>query len=89
MEGIPFSEIGALSPYGIIALGIISILRGWLVPKISHDARVADKDAQIDYLRKALDKRDEQFSTVIKNNELVAKTLEDIKRVATQREAAT
>ena len=35
---------------GLVTLGVLSIIRGWLVPISVHESRIADKDAQIERL---------------------------------------
>lgn len=76
---LAWSEIG---PMGVVTIFVFLIGFGYLLPRWIHVERIKDKDDQITYLRAILDKRDEQLVKVLENNELAARALEDLKRVA-------
>lgn len=40
-------------PWGLIGLFVVSIMRGWLIPRAVHDARVADLRQRADDFRAA------------------------------------
>ena len=44
-----------VSAEGLVALVVIAVLLGWLVPKRWHDRAMADKDATIEWQRKAIE----------------------------------
>lgn len=76
MEVLPYSD---LTPWGIVTVMVLMIAVGYLVPRWMHNQRMKDKDLTITYLQGALDKRDDQVGTLIKQNEVIIKLLEDIK----------
>jgi hypothetical protein len=45
---LPIAPIGAT---GILAVAILMLLRGTLIPRSVHEDRMRDKDTTIDYLR--------------------------------------
>jgi len=62
-------SIGAV---GLLALVVLMIFRGSLIPKSTIDARIADKDAQIEMWRaayeksqEALDLKDQQIDALL------------------------
>lgn len=53
LSTLPFAEVGAT---GILAIAVLMIFRGALIPRKVHEDRMKDKDQQIDYYRSALEK---------------------------------
>jgi hypothetical protein len=48
MDGLDVSALVATgSPWALIALGIVAILRGDIVPRKAHDAQISQRDAMI------------------------------------------
>jgi hypothetical protein len=80
-DGVNLTGLGDLGPVGVLTLVVLMILFGLLVPRWQHNQRIADKDKVNETLQKALDKRDEQVDKLIEGQELMARLLEDIKRV--------
>jgi len=64
----------------LVGACVLAVLFGYLIPR-----RTANREN--DYLRKALDKRDAQVDTLIKQNETVIALLEDIKAAGSRRVA--
>ncbi len=71
-----WESVGTLAltggPYGIIALCVVSIMRGWLIPRSVHEARVADLRQRAEDFRAAWeaerrvsDERQEQISILL------------------------
>lgn len=79
LEGVSIADAVDFGGWGVLAL---FVGLGFLIPRWTHNQRVADKDAQITYLREIVAKREEQLSTALSANEVVLKLLEDIKRAA-------
>lgn len=50
---LPYVPIGAT---GILGMTVLMLFRGALIPRRTHEDRMRDKDAQIDYYRTALDR---------------------------------
>lgn len=78
-EGVSVAELVDWGGWGIMAL---SVILGLLIPRWTHNQRMADKDAQISYLREIVDKRESQLELALSNSDVVIKLLEDIKRAA-------
>lgn len=73
--------VGQWGPTALLSLVFLSMLRGWIVPKATMDARVADAEARAEIWRQvaetrqaSLDKRD----TVIPAQLEVAKTMDHL-----------
>jgi len=75
-------ELGNYGPSSLVALFVIAIALGYLVPRWMHIQRIKDKDELIANLRKALDKRDEQFDKLIASVEVAVRTIEELKTQA-------
>lgn len=60
--------VGDIAWGTIVSFGILSIIRGWLVPRRVHEDRIADKDDQIQHLRTALGKSEEANAMLLKQN---------------------
>lgn len=54
LDGLPAELIGALGLGPLVALAVFYVLTGRLMPRSTHDQIVADKEAQIAYLRETL-----------------------------------
>lgn len=74
---------------GLVLLGLLSLLRGWLIPRSLHEDRIrdlkeqlAEKDKRAAVLEAALSKRDEQLAKSLDNNQIAANALEAIRREA-------
>lgn len=73
------AEIG---PWGLVTLFAVAVGLGWLIPRWTHNERIADYKEQNKLLREALKTRDDQFSQALQNNALVVQALEGIRREA-------
>lgn len=82
MDGLSILAWSEVGPVGIVTIFVFLIGFGFLIPRWVHTQRMKDKDDQITYLRAIVDKRDQQLVKVLENNELAARALEEIKRVA-------
>jgi hypothetical protein len=51
LDGLPAEFIGAVGPTALLGITVLFILGGRLIPRSTHDAIVASKDAEIAYLR--------------------------------------
>lgn len=69
-------------PWGLVSVFVMMVFLGGLVPRWIHNQRVKDRDEEIKLLRAMIDKRDEQFDKLVKQNELSIRLLEDIKAVS-------
>jgi hypothetical protein len=45
---------GQIGGNGLLFLGIIGLIRGWVITKFHHDEVVAEKDERIEYLERKL-----------------------------------
>lgn len=79
--------LGSYTPGALLGITILLVLFGGLVPRWIHIQRIKDKDELIDSLKKALDKRDDQFERLFSSSELTIKLLEDLKAQAVVQEA--
>lgn len=79
IDGVGLDQWG---PTSLLAAFVLLVFLGGLIPRWIHNQRIKDKDEQIVSLKAALDKRDEQFETLFKSNELIIRLLEDIKQQA-------
>lgn len=75
VSALPLGSIGAT---GILALVVLLIVRGGIIPRSTHEDRMKDKDNQIDYYRTALSRETKR------NDELVHQlgTLMEVARTA-------
>ena len=71
--------IAKFGPSGLLAAFMIALITGRLITLSWHRERIADKDAQIAYLRATLDKRDEQFNRLLEGQQVTVRLLEDLK----------
>jgi uncharacterized membrane protein len=83
-----------LGPWGIIALVVLLVFFGQLVPRWIHRERIRDKESIIEdkeklilRLTEALDHRDEQFDTLIEQGQTTVRLLEDLKRASERTES--
>lgn len=65
-----------LGPSGLIVMVVVF---GFLVPRWTVNRWLRDRDEQIAYHKAMLDKRDEQFVTLLQQGELTVRLLEEIK----------
>ncbi len=56
LSTLPYAPIGAT---GILALVVLSIIRGFLIPRSVHEDRMRDKDAQILFYQTAYEREAE------------------------------
>jgi hypothetical protein len=96
MADIPAAAWTTIGPAGLLAIVVVMVLYGVLVPRRVYNERVAaereriaEKDKLIDKLSAALDKRDEQFDRLVTNSEklisgseLTIHLLEEIKKAS-------
>lgn len=87
LDGISAELIGALGPVGLLSLAVLAVLLGRLIPRATHEERVADKDRQIERLDKALETevergrvRDEQFSELLEQSRLTVQLLQALEQ---------
>lgn len=52
-------------PWGVIVFGVVSILRGWLIPRRVHLDRVADLKAAIDAQRETIAEQKQQIGILL------------------------
>lgn len=52
-------------PYGLLALVVISLIRGWLIPRSTHRDRIMDYQAAIRALEATVAERDRQIATLL------------------------
>lgn len=74
LTGIPWGTVGPV--LGLAIFVILSVARGWLIPKITHDQhiqimqqRIDDKDVLIAELRRtyeAVDKRNDELADQVR-----------------------
>ena len=60
--GIGLAQTG---PWGVIVFGVVSILRGWLIPRRVHLDRVADLKAAIDAQRETIAEQKQQIGILL------------------------
>lgn len=64
-----WESIGLLAaktgPLGIVALAVISLIQGWLIPRRTHEDRVADLKATIAALEATVAERERQISIML------------------------
>ena len=88
--------LGALSPAVLCSLFVLMVLLGWIRPsrtveeiREDRDARLADKDKQIEYLQRAIEKSEETKETqaealrdALEVSEAVVEILSSIRNMA-------
>ena len=52
-------------PWGLVGLAVLSVWRGWLIPRSTHRERVADLKAAIDAQAKTIAERDKQIGILL------------------------
>lgn len=66
---MPWESIGLIAarggPWGIVALAVISLIQGWLVPRRTHEDRVADLKATIAALEATVHERERQIGIML------------------------
>lgn len=53
-DGIPAGFVTGSGLSGLVALAVLLIMGGKLIPKSTHDQAIADRDKQIEFLKSAL-----------------------------------
>lgn len=83
-------------PVGVIALVVLLVLTGRLMPRTMHEDRIRDKDQQISYLQQTLTVRDEQIrvrdeqvSKLLPNSDLTVQLLQGLAREAGRHDLET
>ncbi|WLP90266.1 hypothetical protein [Gordonia sp. NB41Y] len=71
MNQIPGLPWGDISTGALLAVAVVLLLTGRLIPRTTHDREIADKDAQITYLQAALDVNREKSSELLRQNGLL------------------
>ncbi len=89
MDFVIPTGISDLGLGGLVALGLLLIGLGRLIPRSVHVDRISDlkeqiaeKNEQLGFLQAALEKRDEQIDQLISNGAVAATALEGIRREA-------
>ena len=82
LDGITADIIAAAGPVGLLSIAVLFVLLGRLIPRSQHQDRIADKDATIARLDKALDAeiergrvRDEQVGELLELGRLSTQIL--------------
>jgi hypothetical protein len=73
--------IGSLGATGILAVVVLLILRGNLIPRNVHEDRIRDKDAEVQYYQRALEREQRRGDVLAAQNETlmeVGKTAEHV-----------
>lgn len=79
-----FQDVG---PEALLAIAIMLILFGGLIPRWMHAERIKDLKEQNALQQAALDKRDEQVDRLVENDNVVIHLLESIKAEAERRQS--
>lgn len=58
---LPFGEIGKVGPVGLLAITVMLILLGRLIPRSAHEDRVTDLKERIASLQETLAIRDQEL----------------------------
>lgn len=89
MESIAGIAVADLGLTGLLAIAVLLILGGGLVPRWLYRSALAEKDKQIEEhredkaaLRKLVDEKDRQLSMLIPNVELPVRMADALKRLA-------
>lgn len=90
LDGIPVDALaGRIGPVGLVALVVLLVLTGRLLPRSAHEDRVSDKDQQIGYLQQTLTSRDEelrvrgqQVDKLLTQSDLTVQLLQSLSREA-------
>lgn len=77
-----WTQLAQVGPWGLVSVFVMMVFLGGLVPRWIHNQRVKDRDEEIKLLRAMIDRRDDQFEKLVKQNELTIRLLEDIKAVS-------
>lgn len=87
MDWVTIVGLRDVGPWGIVAIFVLCLGAGWLIPRWTHKERIADLKEQlkekadtITFLQAALEKRDEQVSLLANNNQLAVTALDAIRR---------
>lgn len=73
LGGLALADLGA---GGFVAIIMLMIIFGWLIPKRQHERELADKDAQIVAKDKTIEVQSGQISELIKANETTIRVIE-------------
>lgn len=84
-DGLSAALLQDVGPEALLALAILMILYGALIPRWVHSERIKDLKEQNTLQQAALDKRDEQVGQLIDNDRLIIHLLESIKDEAERR----
>lgn len=71
---------GEAGPWGVLAVFVLMIGLGLLIPRWTHTQRMGDREKHIALLTRMIDKRDEQFDKLVEQNRIIISLLEDFKR---------
>ena len=89
MDWVTIVGLRDVGPWGIVAIFVLCLGAGWLIPRWSHKERIADlkdqlkeKNESITFLQAALEKRDDQVTQLANNNQVAVNALEAIRREA-------
>jgi hypothetical protein len=89
MDWVTIVGLRDVGPWGIVAIFVLCLGAGWLIPRWSHKERIADlkeqlkeKGETIAFLQAALEKRDAQVTQLADNNQIAVNALEAIRREA-------
>lgn len=89
MDWVTIVGLRDVGPWGIVAIFVLCLGFGWIIPRWTHKERIADlkeqlkgKDETIAFQRASLEKRDEQVSQLAQNNLVAVNALEAIRREA-------
>lgn len=76
VAGVVWSQV---TPWGVVTVFVMFLALGWLIPRWFHIRELAFRDKLIEKLQTALDRRDEQFTNLFEQNQVIVRLLEDIK----------
>lgn len=66
---MPWESIGLVAakggPWGIVALVVVSLIQGWLIPRRTHEDRIADHKATIAALQATVYERERQIAIML------------------------
>lgn len=87
MDWVTIVGLRDVGPWGLVAIFVLCLGFGWLIPLRFHRERIADykdrckeKDEAIKFYRTALESRDAQVTQLADNNQLAVNALEAIRR---------
>lgn len=84
-DGLSAALLKDVGPEALLALTILMILYGALIPRWMHSERIKDLKEQNTLQQTALDRRDEQVNQLIDNDQLIIHLLESLKMEAERR----